>query len=52
MKAYLQIVNLRNRKNVFNYYWTDGKPQKRKPGKRKELSMLPVLPSFGFDFSF
>jgi hypothetical protein len=52
MKVYLQIVNLSNHKNVFNYYWTDGTAHKRKPGKRKELSMLPILPSLGFDFSF
>ncbi|MEE2831705.1 MAG: TonB-dependent receptor [Candidatus Latescibacterota bacterium] len=52
MKVYLQIVNLSNHKNIFNYYWTDGTAHKRKPGKRKELSMLPILPSFGLDFSF
>jgi len=52
MKGYLQIVNLSNHKNIFNYYWTDGTAHKRKPGKRKELSMLPILPSFGLNFSF
>lgn len=52
MKAYLQIVNARNHENVFNYYWTDGSAHKRKPGKRKALSMLPLLPSIGIDFSF
>ena len=52
MKVYLQIVNLSNHKNIFNYYWTEGTAHKRKPGKRKELSMLPILPSFGLDFSF
>ena len=52
MNAYLQIVNASNHKNVFNYYWTDGSAHKRKPAKRKALSMLPLLPSIGFDFSF
>ncbi len=52
MKVYLQVVNMRNHKNVFNYYWTDGKARKRKPGTRKALSMLPFLPSIGIDFSF
>ena len=52
MKAYLQIVNASNHKNIFNYFWSDGTAHKRKPGKRKELSMLPLLPSIGIDFSF
>lgn len=52
MKAYLQIVNVTNHENVFNYFWTDGTTHKQKPGKRTAISMLPILPSFGIDFSF
>ena len=52
MRAYLQIVNVTNHKNVFNYFWTDGTAHKSKPGTRKEISMLPILPSLGIDFTF
>ena len=53
LKAYLQIVNVMNHENIFNYYWSDGSIQERRPGKRKSISMLPgPLPSFGFDFEF
>ena len=52
MKAYLQIINVTNHKNVFNYFWTDGTAHKRKGGKRTEIRMLPVLPSLGIDFNF
>ena len=52
MKLYLQIVNITNHKNIFNYSWSDGKAQERKPGKRKEISMLPLFPSLGIDFTF
>ncbi|MFA6107442.1 MAG: TonB-dependent receptor [Candidatus Latescibacterota bacterium] len=53
MKAYLQVVNATNHKNVFNYFWDpEGKPELRRPGKRHEIQMLPILPSFGLDFDF
>jgi hypothetical protein len=52
MRAYLQIVNLTNHENVFNYFWTSGDTDKRKPGKREKIAMLPILPSLGIDFSF
>lgn len=52
MKFFFQVVNLTNRKNIFNYFWSDGKPHQRQPGKRREISMLPLLPSFGIDFNF
>jgi hypothetical protein len=53
MKIYLQVVNATSHKNIFNYFWDmDGKPEERKPGKRHEIPMLPILPSFGIDFSF
>ena len=52
MKLYLQAVNVTNHKNIFNYFWTEGNVEKRKPGKRREISMLPLLPSFGVDFNF
>ena len=52
MNAYLQIINVTNHKNIFNYFWNDGTTHKRKPAKRKEISMLPTLPSFGIDFNF
>ena len=53
MRAYLQIINVLNRKNIFNYFWDlEGDPEDRKPNKRRDIPMLPVLPSFGFDFSF
>ncbi len=52
MKFFFQVVNLTNRKNIFNYFWSDGKPEQRKPDKRREIPMLPLLPSFGIDFNF
>ena len=53
LKFFLQIVNLTNHKNVFNYFWDmEGKPEKRRANKRREISMLPILPSFGVDFYF
>ncbi|MFT5089592.1 MAG: outer membrane receptor protein involved in Fe transport [Planctomycetota bacterium] len=53
MKAYLQIINVLNHKNVFNYFWDlEGDPAKRKPAKRRDIQMLPLLPSFGIDFNF
>ena len=53
MKFYLQVINVTNHKNVFNYFWDmEGEPEKRKPNKRREISMLPILPSFGIDFNF
>jgi hypothetical protein len=51
MTAYLQVVNATNRKNLFNYFWDyRGKPENRQPAKRREIRMLPILPSFGIDF--
>ena len=52
MNAYLQIINVTNHKNIFNYFWDDGTTHRRKPAKRTEISMLPTLPSFGIDFNF
>jgi hypothetical protein len=53
MKAYVQVINVLNHKNVFNYFWDfEGDPAKRKPAKRRDISMLPLLPSFGIDFNF
>jgi hypothetical protein len=46
------VVNLTNHKNIFNYFWSEGKPEKRQPAKRREIPMLPLLPSFGIDFNF
>ena len=52
MKLYLQAVNVTNHTNIFNYFWSEGNVEKRKPGKRREISMLPLLPSLGVDFNF
>jgi len=53
MKVYLQVVNVTNHKNLFNYFWDmEGEPEERKPNKRREIQMLPILPSFGIDFDF
>ncbi|MCH2661215.1 TonB-dependent receptor [bacterium] len=53
MRAYLQIINLFNRKNIFNYFWDlEGEPENRKPAERNDIPMLPILPSFGLDFNF
>ena len=52
MNLNLQIINLTNHKNIFNYFWSEGKAHSQTPAKRREISMLPLLPSFGIDFSF
>ena len=52
MTAILQVINLTNHRNVFNYYWSEGSAHKRQAGKRREIPMLPVLPSIGIDFEF
>lgn len=52
MKFFFQVVNLTNHKNLFNYFWSEGKPEKRQPAKRRQIPMLPLLPSFGIDFNF
>lgn len=52
MNAYLQIINATNHKNLFNYFWSDGTTHTQKPGKRRNISMLPLLPSIGVDFNF
>jgi hypothetical protein len=51
MNLYLQVVNATNHRNVFNYFWSEGSAAERKPGKRRQIPMLPLLPSFGLDFS-
>ena len=53
LKFYFQIINLTNHKNVFNYFWDmEGDPEERRAGKRREIRMLPILPSLGLDFNF
>ncbi len=53
MKASLQIINVLNHKNIFNYFWDlSGDPDQRKPAKRRDIQMLPLLPSVGIDFNF
>ncbi|MEW6750248.1 MAG: TonB-dependent receptor [Candidatus Latescibacterota bacterium] len=53
MRVHLDVVNLLNRENVYNYFWDlEGTPEKRKPAKRRQIPMLPILPSFGVDFEF
>ena len=53
LKVYAQMINLLGHENVFNYYYSDGSVEDRRPGRRKSISMLPgPLPSFGFDFEF
>lgn len=52
MTAQLQVINVTNRKNIFNYFWSQGTAHKRRLGTRKDISMLPVLPSLGIDFHF
>jgi hypothetical protein len=52
MNLNLQIINVTNHKNVLNYFWSEGKAHNQTPSKRRKISMLPILPSFGIDFSF
>ena len=52
MTMQLQVINMTNRRNIFNYFWNEGTAHKRKPGKRKDIPMLPMLPSLGIDFHF
>ena len=44
MTAIIQVINLTNHRNVFNYYWTQGSAHTRQAGKRREIPMLPLLP--------
>jgi hypothetical protein len=52
MKFNLQVINVTNHKNLFNYFWSEGKADSQTPAKRRKISMFPILPSIGFDFSF
>jgi hypothetical protein len=45
---YLQVLNLTNRKNVLWYFYN----YDRVPPTRSGLSMFPVLPAVGVEFSF
>jgi hypothetical protein len=51
--ASLQVVNVTNHHNVFNYFWDpEGEPANSDPGVRHQISMLPLLPSLGLDVDF
>ena len=53
LTASLQVVNVTNHRNVFNYFWDpEGEPANSEPGVRHQISMLPLLPSFGLDVDF
>ena len=52
MTATFQVVNLTNHRNVFNYWWSEGSGHRRLAGRRREIAMLPLLPSIGIDFEF
>jgi hypothetical protein len=47
-EPYLQVANVYNRKNVFLYFFDYG----RAPPTRTGVSQLPLLPTFGIEFSF
>jgi len=50
----LQIVNVLNRKNVFNVYQTTGDPTADPPkfSEEKQIPQLPFLPTIGLDVEF
>ena len=45
---YLQVLNVYNRKNVLFYFYR----YDRLPPTRAGISMFPVLPALGVEFSF
>ena len=47
-EPYLQVANVYNRKNVFLYFFDYGDA----PPTRTGVSQLPLLPTFGIEFSF
>jgi hypothetical protein len=47
-EPYLQVANVYNRKNVFLYFFDYGTV----PATRTGVSQLPLLPTFGIEFSF
>lgn len=47
-EAFLQLMNLYNRKNVFLYVWD----LEEDPPVRRAVTMFPLLPSIGFNIRF
>jgi len=48
LSPYLQVVNLYNRRNVFLYFFD----YTGTPTTRNGVSQLPLLPTFGLEFSW
>ena len=47
-EPYLQVANIYNRKNVFLYFFD----YQDSPATRTGVSQLPILPTFGIEFTF
>ncbi|HPM59516.1 MAG TPA: hypothetical protein PLN72_08050, partial [bacterium] len=52
--AYLDLINVLNRKNLYLYDWRYEKSSDESDGyvRRSVIYMMPFLPSFGVSFSF
>ncbi len=52
--AYLDLINILNRKNTYMYDWRYEKSSDQNDGyvRRSVIYMMPFLPSFGVSFSF
>lgn len=51
---FMEVINVTNRKNIFNRYWDDGNPDTTppEPGKEKNFPQLPFLVTLGVDLEF
>jgi hypothetical protein len=49
--AYLDVINVYNAKNVFMYYW-ESSSSEWPPPQRKQIGMIPLLPSVGVRVRF
>ncbi|MEE9162344.1 MAG: hypothetical protein V3U35_05170, partial [Candidatus Neomarinimicrobiota bacterium] len=51
-EAYINIINIYNHRNVLYIIWDTDELVIGRPAEKSELKMFPIIPSFGFRFSF
>jgi outer membrane cobalamin receptor len=49
---FIDFINVLQRDNVYNRYWSEGDWEEREPGTEKNVPQLPFLFTFGVDVEF